>query len=46
MLAQGSRIWTPLWNENGSSSDHLSEEQVQVCENKPGPGQALPGNTL
>jgi hypothetical protein len=37
MLAQDSRGWTPLWNESGSRSYHLSEEQAQACEDKPGP---------
>jgi hypothetical protein len=38
MLAQGSCAWTPFWSESDSRSYHLSEEQVQVRENKPGPG--------
>ena len=37
MLAQGSRVWTPLWSESGSRSYHLSEEQVQVRANQPAP---------
>jgi hypothetical protein len=38
MLAQESCAWTPLWSERGSRSYHLSEQQVQVHENQPGPG--------
>jgi hypothetical protein len=38
MLAQGSCAWTPFWSESGSRSYHLSEEQVQARENKPGTG--------
>jgi len=38
MLAQGSCVRTPLWNESGSRSYHLNEEQVRARENKPGPG--------
>jgi hypothetical protein len=38
MLAQASRVWTPLWRESGSRRYHLSEEQVQAREDQPGPG--------
>ena len=38
MLALGSCAWTPFWSESGSRSYRLSEEQVQVRENKLGPG--------
>jgi len=38
MLAQDSHVWTPLWNESGSRSYHLSEEPVLARENQPGPG--------
>jgi hypothetical protein len=38
MLAQGSRVRAPLWNESDSGGYHLSEEQARARENKPGPG--------
>jgi hypothetical protein len=38
MLAQDSGVRTPRWNESGSRSYHLSEAQVRVRENQPGPG--------
>jgi len=46
MLARGACDRTPLWNESGSRSYRLNEAQVQGHENQPGPGQALPDDTL
>jgi flagellar biosynthesis protein FlhG len=38
MLVQDSRVRAPRRSESDSGGDHLSEEQAQVRENKPGPG--------
>ena len=38
MLADFAAARAPGWSESGSRSYHLSEEQVQARENKPGPG--------
>jgi hypothetical protein len=38
MQAQDRCSWTPLWSESHSRSYDLSEEQVQGCLDKPGPG--------
>jgi hypothetical protein len=46
MLAPGSCVQPPCWNESGSRSYHLSEAQVRARENQPGPGQAASIDTL
>ena len=44
MIAPARCDWTPLWNERHSRSDDLSEEQVQACLGKRGPGQVKGGS--